>query len=205
MESGSVKQTTRYWLSLPTLEAHKKTHPVKQAAVFSQKVNPAVAQMIADGITEVNSVKKALRHRITHYLCEDSPPDPNDRAYFPTHDDLRNHIYRAKQALQHSKYDQENLRLKVQNWKKTHPDANFFSVHVSLIMTMTALLKVKEKVKLIARQENSHRDILLYGFTSRKTYLSMETLFASLMLHIKQQSTNCHCSLCAFVLMLATL
>ena len=39
---------------------------------------------------------------------------------------MRNHIYRAKQALQHSKYDQENLRLKVQNWKKTHPDANFF-------------------------------------------------------------------------------
>ena len=39
IESGCVKQTTRYWLSLPTLEAHEKTHPVKQAAVFSQKVN----------------------------------------------------------------------------------------------------------------------------------------------------------------------
>jgi len=80
MESGSVKQTTRYWLSLPTLEAHEKTHPVKQAAVFSQKVNPAVAQMIAelvaDGITEVNSVKKALRHRITHYLWQRFPTRP---------------------------------------------------------------------------------------------------------------------------------
>ena len=53
-------------------------------------------------------------------------PDPNDRTYFPTHDDLRNHIYREKQALQHSKYDQKNLRQKVQNWKKTHRDANFF-------------------------------------------------------------------------------
>ena len=83
---------------------------MKQAAVFSQKVNPAVAQMIgelvADGITEVNDVIKALRHPITHYLCKDSQPDPNDRAYFPTQDDLKNHIYRAKQALQHSKYDQ---------------------------------------------------------------------------------------------------
>jgi len=80
-ESGSVKQTTRYWLSLPTLEAHKKTHPVKQAAVFSQKVNPAVAQMIAelfaDGITEVNSMKKAP------LPLQSSPPDPNHRAYFP--------------------------------------------------------------------------------------------------------------------------
>ena len=44
IESGCVKQTTRYWLSLPTLRAHEKTHPVKQAAVFSQKVNPAVAE-----------------------------------------------------------------------------------------------------------------------------------------------------------------
>ena len=71
IESGRVKQTTRYWLSLPTLEAHEKTHPVKQAAVFSQKVNPAVAQIIvellADGITEIDDVKKALQHRINQH------------------------------------------------------------------------------------------------------------------------------------------
>ena len=106
-ESGYVKQTVRYWLSLPTIEAHEKTHHVKQAAVFSQKVNPAVAQMIAelvaDGIPVVVDVKKVLHHSISHYLCKDSPPDPHDRAYFPTHEDIRNHIYRAKQALQHSK------------------------------------------------------------------------------------------------------
>ena len=64
IKSGCVKQTTRYWLSLPTLEARGKTHPVKQATVFLQKVNPAVAKMIpelvADGITEIDDVKKAL-------------------------------------------------------------------------------------------------------------------------------------------------
>ena len=89
----------------------KHMHPVKQATVFSQKVNPAVAQMIAelvaDGITEIDDVKKALRHRINHYLCKDSPPDPNDRAYFPTHDGLRISYIQSKQALQHSKYDQD--------------------------------------------------------------------------------------------------
>ena len=89
----------KYWLSLPTSEAHEKTHP--QAAVFSQ-VNPAVAQMIAelvaDDTAEIDDVKKALQHRINHYLCKDSPPDPNDRTYFPTHDDLRNHIYIQKET-----------------------------------------------------------------------------------------------------------
>ena len=111
---------------------------MKQTAFFSQKVNPAAAEMIAelvaDGITEIDDVKKALRHR------KDSPSDPNDRAYFPMHDDLRNHIYRAKQALQHSKYDQENLRLKVQNWKKIHLESNSFSIHATLTVTATALL-----------------------------------------------------------------
>ena len=85
-----------------------------------------IAELVADDIAEIDDAKKALRHRINHYLCKDSPSDPNDRTYFPTHDDLRNHIYREKHALQHSNYDQENLRLKVQNWKKTHPDPNIF-------------------------------------------------------------------------------
>ena len=87
---------------MPTLEAHEKIHP--QAAVFLQ-VNPAVAQMIAelvaDDTAEIDDAKKALRRRINHYLCKDSPPDPNDHAYFPTHDDLRNHIYKEKHAVQH--------------------------------------------------------------------------------------------------------
>ena len=40
IQSGRVKQTTRYWLSLPTAEAHEKMHPVKQSAAFSQKLIP---------------------------------------------------------------------------------------------------------------------------------------------------------------------
>ena len=89
IESGCVKQTKRYWSNT---EAHEKTYPVKQAAVFSQKVNPAVVQMIAEMITEIDNVKK------THLnICKDSTPDPNDRAYFPMHDE------EAVWDLKHSK------------------------------------------------------------------------------------------------------
>ena len=35
-------------------------------------------------------------------------PDPNDRAYFPTLDDINNHIARAQRVLQLSVVDQEN-------------------------------------------------------------------------------------------------
>ena len=48
-------------VSLPKIEVHEKTYPVNQVAVFSQTVNPSIAQMIAelvaDGITKVVDVK----------------------------------------------------------------------------------------------------------------------------------------------------
>ena len=46
-------------------------------------------------------------------------PIPGDRAFYPLNDDIRNHVSKAKRALELSKYDQENLRLKVEEWKKT--------------------------------------------------------------------------------------
>ena len=44
--------------------------------------------------------------------------DPDDRAYYPIICDIRNHIYKAKQALDLSKFDQENLKLKIKSWEK---------------------------------------------------------------------------------------
>ena len=64
-------------------------------------VAQTIAELVADGITEIDNVKRALRRCINHYnhyLCKDSPPDPNDRAYFPTYDDLRN-IYTEQNKL----------------------------------------------------------------------------------------------------------
>ena len=46
------------------------------AAVLSQKLNPAVAQMIAEQVADfiANTVdmKRTIYHHITHYLCKDS-------------------------------------------------------------------------------------------------------------------------------------
>ena len=57
-------------------------------------------------------------------LCKNNPPHFNDRAYFPLDTDLRNHIYRAKRALQLSCIDQENVNLLVERWKQTDPGSN---------------------------------------------------------------------------------
>ena len=63
----------------------------------------------------MQEVKRALRHYVTHVLCSsDFKPDLTDCSYYPTSTDIRNHIYKAQQACQLSKLDQENLQLKME-------------------------------------------------------------------------------------------
>ena len=40
-------------------------------------------------------------------------PSRSDRAYNPTKDNIKNHVYRAKKAFELFKYDQHNLELKL--------------------------------------------------------------------------------------------
>ena len=57
-------------------------------------------------------------------------PSPTDRAYYPTTTDIRNHMYKAKLALQLSKFDQENLALKIEEWKQHTDDTHFFRPYI---------------------------------------------------------------------------
>lgn len=83
-----------------------------------------IAQIVSEGITDIHQVRTLLRHYVMQGdLCKGFVLDLNDRAYFPTDTDLRNHIYMAKRGMQLSCLDQENLKLKVESWKKTDPDS----------------------------------------------------------------------------------
>ena len=53
-------------------------------------------------------------------------PCETDRSYYPTIADINNHIYKSKTALQLSKYDQHNLLLKIEEWKKVRTDSRHF-------------------------------------------------------------------------------
>ena len=88
---------------------------------LAQRVHPKVQMKIQEivgaGITEVSEVKRALRLYISKELSFPNPPNRDDRAYYPTNHDMLNHIYKAKSLLQFSELDQENLALKVKQWK----------------------------------------------------------------------------------------
>ena len=119
-----------YFVSLATEEAHTGHHTGNGVAGFSQRMNKKVAakisELVAEGITEIHEVRRLLRHYVTHDLCKESPPNPDDRAYFPIDSDLKNHIYMAKRALQLSCLDQENLHLKINEWKISDPESLHF-------------------------------------------------------------------------------
>ena len=127
---SSINEVVKYHVSLPTEEAHHATHPTRGAHLMAQRVNKTVAEkiseLVGEGMTEPQEVKRALNHYVNTVLCADNPPNADDRAYYPAERDLRNHIYKAKKALELSKLDQQNLKLKLQEWGKSCPDSTFY-------------------------------------------------------------------------------
>ena len=125
-----TKVVTKYHVLLPEEEAHHAFHPTHGPASYSQRVHPKliekIYELVADGLTEAHEVKRALKNHVTNVLCPDSKPEPTDRSYYPTTTDIRNHIYKAQRACQLSSLDQENLRLKIKEWKKQNPKSLFY-------------------------------------------------------------------------------
>jgi len=55
----------------------------------------------------------------------------SDQAFYPLPLDIKNHVDIAKQALQLSKFDQENLRLKIEGRKKQSPESlHYFRLYI---------------------------------------------------------------------------
>ena len=54
-------------------------------------------------------------------IVKDSLPDPNDYAYFPIIDDIRNHMNQAQKTLKLSLVDQENVALKAAEYHRLSP------------------------------------------------------------------------------------
>ena len=96
---------------------------------LSQRVHPEIIakihELVSIGTIEPVEVQRLLKHHVNHYMCAGSLPDQNDRAYFPCLDDIKNHIGKAKRALQLSVIDQENAAKIVEKQQKLSPDSHF--------------------------------------------------------------------------------
>lgn len=129
-DPSSVQVVTKTFISLPTADAHKGHQSGPGMACYTRRIHPTVVnkigEIVAEGITDVQTVKHMFRHYILHDLCKDQPPNPEDRAYFPFEDDIQNHVQIVKRPLQLSCLDQENVQLKIEQWKSLYPDDTHF-------------------------------------------------------------------------------
>ena len=132
--AAELKTQQRYFVSLPTNEAHEKVHPTGIAGGMSQRVHHKISQKIKDlvkeGITDVQEVKRALRFFVKTDMKENLPSE-NNRAYYPTNTDIRNHIDAAKTAIQLSKFDQISMKALYEEWtKSSRPGKYFFRPYI---------------------------------------------------------------------------
>jgi len=126
-----IKTLKKYFISLPDGSAHSG-HPTGHAGIFAQKLHPLVSQKILEivhsGITDSNEIKRYLKYYVDTIIVKDLDvkPTPGDRTFYPQIEDIRNHVSKAKKAVELSKYDQQNLQLKIEEWKASNPDSSFF-------------------------------------------------------------------------------
>ena len=124
-----VRMQVLYHVSLPSESAHTG-HKCGMAAGMAQRVHPIISQkitqLVRESATDAQEVKRALREYVKSELKENCP-DQLNRSYFPTTEDIRHHIYLAKQGLEFSKFDQDNLNAKIKQWKaNNHNSFHFF-------------------------------------------------------------------------------
>ena len=64
----SVETVTMYYISLPMEEAHHGHPTGKGVAGFAQRMNDKVAQIVAEGVTEIKQVRSlsTCTHTLTH-------------------------------------------------------------------------------------------------------------------------------------------
>ena len=130
LTNNEVLQTThKYFVSLPTEEAHHKCHSTKGVMGLSQRIHPElilkIQEFVSVGTIEPVEVQRLLIHLVKQYMCAGKLPDANDRAYYPSLGDIKNHIAKAKRALQLSVMDQENAAKLTERWEKLSPDSHY--------------------------------------------------------------------------------
>lgn len=129
--NGKANGCAQHFVLLPTEAAHCG-HPTGTTAGFSQRLHPIVIakvkELVASGVTDTHEVKKILKYYVRNDVAREHEitPSATDRAFYPMSCDIKNHIGLAKCALELSRLDQENLRLKVAGWKKSSPSSSHY-------------------------------------------------------------------------------
>ena len=93
---------------------------------IDDKLVRKIHELVADGVNSVSEMERHLNSHVKNELFQGRTlPDSTSRRFYPTRSDIRNHMYQATIQHRHSKVDQENLQVKVEEWQKENPEDNF--------------------------------------------------------------------------------
>ena len=74
----TLNSIRKYYVILPGEEAHHEYHDTHGAASYAQRIYPKLVEkiyeLVGEGTTEVQEVKRALKHYVQHNLCADVKP-----------------------------------------------------------------------------------------------------------------------------------
>ena len=67
---------------------------------LTQRVHPEliakVQELVSAGTSDPVELQRLLKHHVHNYMCPGNLPDPKYRAYYPTLDDIRNHVSKQR-------------------------------------------------------------------------------------------------------------
>lgn len=117
-QGKSMTTVQRYFFRIPLTLEHT-SHPVGRSATVGQSVDAKVIEkiheLVASNITNPVMVSKCLEQYVEKELFVNSSqkPSKSNRRYYPSRQDLRNHIAKAISVTKYSCDDQESLKVKV--------------------------------------------------------------------------------------------
>ena len=81
---------------------------------IDDRVVKKVNELVKDGVTSVAEMERHLGFYVKKELYDGLPlPDPGNRRFFPSRNDIYNIMYTASIQMRHSKIDQEELAHKM--------------------------------------------------------------------------------------------
>ena len=94
---------------------------------LDRRVIEKIYELVNEGVRDQKEMRRALdRYVRKEIFSGEQLPPTTSRRFFPLKRDISNHMYIARMKLRFSKIDQENLFHKVSEWKKEHPEDNFY-------------------------------------------------------------------------------
>ena len=120
----TINTAMHYHLKIPLSTEHQG-HPIGVSASINHCVDRRIINKIYDlvgkGVTRPDEVRRCLEEYVEREmfatLSPQERPKKSNRKYYPTRQDLRNHITKAIAASKYCKDDQESLRQKVLEWQ----------------------------------------------------------------------------------------